>query len=901
VLLVERHRELEVLADCHARAARGDGRLVVLTGAAGTGKTALLRAFADRLSGAGADVRVAVGSAAERDQPFGVLAQLLRAAREPRWSELLARAATGPREAGIRRIGEELAESAAGSPLVLAVDDSRHADGESLAVLAHVVRRLPELPLLVVLTEPAVPAGRPELASGLPRHPVTRQVRVAPLSEAGVAQVLAGAFGPAAARLAPGCHELTGGNPLLVRAVVDELTGPATPAGRVPERLAPGDGFGLAVLACLPPGTRDLACAVAVLGESADPGRVARLAGTLPSEVDKAVRALTAAGLLAGDRFRHPALGAAVVDHLPAGERADLHTAAARLLYEEGADAAEVAAHLAEAGPVAEPWAAAVLCDAAAEASLADDPALARERLRVAQRWCADPADLAVVALTRVVVDSRVDPATARRQLTPLVTAARAGRLAGGDVLKLVTHLVWHGRLADAAACLAVVDSTDSRVSAMLHAARAWLEHTCPALLAGTRGETAPAPAILVSRRGRAVEVLRAVLADGAPEHASLVAEELLSGLTLADDDGLAAAESALLALIYAGRAAVAVPYCVAWLAEATERGVPTWIAVLAGIRALAAQQQGDPVTAERYARSALAAISADGWGVAVAAPLAVLVWAASETGRVEDAAAWLNHPVPPAAFQTRYGPLYLHARGEYHLAVGRLLAAAKDFADCGNLVRRWGIDSPAYVPWRSSAAEVHLALNEPVTAKELVAEQTALPGAAVARARAITLRVTAATRTPKERPALLQEALTSLARVGDKSESVRVLAELAQVFRDVGLTGRARTTARRAWELARASGVESLCDRRWSADLKAHLHVVEDEAPAEPAVPLTDSELAVARLAALEHTNREISRKMHITVSTVEQHLTRVYRKLGVSGRKQIALVLRMNIADSA
>ncbi|WP_344595717.1 AAA family ATPase [Streptomyces violaceusniger] len=55
-----------------------------------------------------------------------------------------------------------------------------------------------------------------------------------------------------------------------------------------------------------------------------------------------------------------------------------------------------------------------------------------------------------------------------------------------------------------------------------------------------------------------------------------------------------------------------------------------------------------------------------------------------------------------------------------------------------------------------------------------------------------------------------------------------------------------------------------------------------------EPPV-LSDAERRVAVLAADGHSNREISRKLWITVSTVEQHLTRVYRKLEVSGRPQL------------
>ncbi|WUC40364.1 helix-turn-helix transcriptional regulator (plasmid) [Streptomyces sp. NBC_00557] len=53
--------------------------------------------------------------------------------------------------------------------------------------------------------------------------------------------------------------------------------------------------------------------------------------------------------------------------------------------------------------------------------------------------------------------------------------------------------------------------------------------------------------------------------------------------------------------------------------------------------------------------------------------------------------------------------------------------------------------------------------------------------------------------------------------------------------------------------------------------------------------VPLTDAERRVAALAAEGLTNRGVAARLGVTVSTVEQHLTRVYRKLGVSGRAEL------------
>ncbi|MFE2755562.1 helix-turn-helix transcriptional regulator [Actinosynnema sp. NPDC059335] len=51
----------------------------------------------------------------------------------------------------------------------------------------------------------------------------------------------------------------------------------------------------------------------------------------------------------------------------------------------------------------------------------------------------------------------------------------------------------------------------------------------------------------------------------------------------------------------------------------------------------------------------------------------------------------------------------------------------------------------------------------------------------------------------------------------------------------------------------------------------------------------LTYSERRVATLAAAGHGNRAIALRLHITVSTVEQHLTRVYRKLAVANREEL------------
>jgi len=62
----------------------------------------------------------------------------------------------------------------------------------------------------------------------------------------------------------------------------------------------------------------------------------------------------------------------------------------------------------------------------------------------------------------------------------------------------------------------------------------------------------------------------------------------------------------------------------------------------------------------------------------------------------------------------------------------------------------------------------------------------------------------------------------------------------------------------------------------------------------------LTEAELKVAALAAQGHTNQQIAGMLFITVSTVEQHLTRVYRKLRVNRRADLRQRLGGAAADT-
>jgi len=277
-----------------------------------------------------------------------------------------------------------------------------------------------------------------------------------------------------------------------------------------------------------------------------------------------------------------------------------------------------------------------------------------------------------------------------------------------------------------------------------------------------------------------------------------------------------------------------------------------------------------------------------DSWGVAIGAPVATLLLAHTAMGSREAAGDLIRLVMPDAALGTLSGARYLQACGYYHLATGRGMAALGDFERCGSLLQQLGIDAPAVIPWRSDLALAHLRLGRRKTARDLVSQQMERPIELTgARVRGISFRVLAAASELHQRPALLREGIDLLQAAGDRLELARALADLSFVHHELGEFHLARAVRSRAAEDAKYCRAGAL-----SAWLARHGSPVQLPRPVESPehLPvLSDAERRVAELAAFGHTNRDISRKLFITVSTVEQHLTHVYRKLKVNGRQDL------------
>ncbi|MER5893424.1 AAA family ATPase [Streptomyces sp. NPDC001876] len=370
---------------------QGRGQVALLSGTVGCGKTELLEVFGEWVASVGGRVLRAAGSRTERSLPLGVIWQLLHSAPlEPeavaQTDELLAVAFERLTRAGaveelpsddtswvrvLHGVFTSLTGLGDEHPVAIVVDDLHHVDAASLHCLLYVIRRFRRAPVMIVLAEtstlrPAHPLLRAELFS----QPSFRRYTLPLLTVDAVARLVErdayGRAGSVARDAAAGLLGITGGNPLLVRALLDEKAGGPTEAGT--HGPVPSDVFDQAVLRCLyrhEPGVRQVARALAVLDRAASAELLGRLLGVPPDSTAPAMRLLRGAGLTESGRLRHPRIQGLVVSDMPAEERRRLHRRAAEMLYERGAEAGEVARHLAASAATDIPWAAPVPSQAA--------------------------------------------------------------------------------------------------------------------------------------------------------------------------------------------------------------------------------------------------------------------------------------------------------------------------------------------------------------------------------------------------------------------------------------------------------------------------------------------------------------------------------------------------------
>jgi DNA-binding CsgD family transcriptional regulator/tetratricopeptide (TPR) repeat protein len=334
VELLERTPFLSTLAEYAREARGGDGRLVLVSGESGIGKTALLEAF--RLEQAGARWLWGACDGLFTPRPLGPLFDI--GAQLDGELGALCR-----QDAGRDRLfAALLAELDYGDPFpIVVMEDVHWADEATIDLISFVGRRLARRRALLLVSyrdnELGVDHPLRRTLGDLATQRTTRRMLLAPLSEQAV-RTLAGGREVDASEL----HRITGGNPFYVSEILDAGWPSVPPTVR--------DAVG-ARLARLTPGARAVAEAAAVMGSRLDSSI---LSSVLPG-TDALVDECLASGLLVPDgkelRFRHELARMAVEAGLTPHRKSEVH---ARLLAalekQAGADAALLAHHADGAG-----------------------------------------------------------------------------------------------------------------------------------------------------------------------------------------------------------------------------------------------------------------------------------------------------------------------------------------------------------------------------------------------------------------------------------------------------------------------------------------------------------------------------------------------------------------------
>jgi ATP/maltotriose-dependent transcriptional regulator MalT len=954
--LIGRRRELAQVERLLADAEAPYPRVLQITGESGIGKTRLLSYVAEQAGDAGYLVLSGRAAEFDTDEPFGVFLDALdqsfggRRARalenldDEHAGELASvfptlaahmtqhRAEPPARPGGVgmdryrlhRAVAALLDGLAAGRPILLSVDDLHWADPASVELLLYLLRRPPGAPLFVAVAfrSRQLQSNTAAVLQQAQRDSRGELIELSPLS-AQEASALLPAELPSA--VAERIYSDSGGNPFylqeLIRALASDAQAAIEPLNGDPGRVPPTV---TAVIASefdrLAAQGRELIQAASVLGEQFEPELAREIVAMDAAEavlaldelVDRdLVQAAQVPGLF---RFRHPIVRRAVYESAKGGWRRAAHARAAEVLSARGAAASTRARHVERSASLGDGEAIAVLTEAGAAAG-PRAPAAAAGWYSAALRLLPEQHDAAQrLELTLAIAVSLGSAGKLRESRNAfqevLALLPPDPELQGSAVAAaaLIEHLL--GKHDEAQGLLlSALSGLDDRsagagelklgiavgcfFSADWSGMRYWAQKASenegsPILEAGANAAMALAEYGLGNVAAAREHATRAAAvadrlsdSDWAPQLQSICllgwaeycggrfdeAERHMSrALTVSQTTGQEHLSAAMLVVAAMSNLAVG---RLSLASEQAETAIDTsllaandlFLTWALTVRCMVEIDCGSPMSAVRYGQKALEAgiQSRSRWSSVATLYLAEAWLEAGEPERFrKELFAGQSAPLlPPFLFYAVHA-YELLTRAELELG---LSDAARRWADqASEVAEALGLDGPSAEAQRAQAT-LMLSMGsfaDAARAAQASAEQAERAGQPIQAARSRLLSGIA------------------LGRAGDAEAAVEQLRRAEQTFAAHG-TSRYRDQAAR--ELRQ---------------LGVHVSATRGPIPAQAGLgALSKRELTIAQLVHEGRTNRQIAEQLSISLKTVENHLAKIFRRLDISSRSQLATLV--------
>jgi DNA-binding CsgD family transcriptional regulator len=780
------------------------------------------------------------------------------------------------------------AEGAAGRPLLCLVDDAQWIDETSLQTLAFVARRLYGESVAMIFAARAEAAVRP--LAGLP------ELIVSPLADTDARALLAAVVpGRLDERVRDRIVAEAAGNPLALLEFSQEVTVAGDIAGGFgvsPQRARPPtdrvEQQYLARVGALPDETRTLLL-LAAAEPAGDPAVLWRAAEKLGLGIGDLAPAEVAGLVRLGDQvtFRHPLVRSAIYRSAPAADRQSVHAALAAVIDSEH-DPDRRAWHRAQATFGPDEAAAADLERSAGRALDRGGPAAAAAFLERAAALSPDPGERARRALAAAQSKYDAGAPGAAAELLATVDADRLSELRRAHADELAARIsAAVNRAGDAPALLLRAAARFAPLDARL-ARRTYLDAFMSAIIVSSDG------GMQWRDVGRAA---RTVLPADEPDRAD---DLLLDGLAAQVTDGYQAGLGTLrraLAAFLAEDSRSAGSVGVLWLACRTAMNLwddESWYQLANRLMASAhgagvlidlpaalntstavALLTGDFAAAAALIDETDAVIAITGTSRSVHGRLALAAW----QGRVDPAAS--DHGAEPGvAFEiSMYTTALLYnGLGRYSEA----LDAARRGSQHAELLGYplWALPELAEAAARSGQPDLA------ASAVDRLSQTTTASGTdwglgMEARSRALVSAGPVAEE-------LYLEAIARLARTRIVTHLARAHLLYGEWLRREKRRIDARAQLRAAREMFVGMGADGFAGRT-ERELAATGERVSKR-NIRPVAELTPQEAQIARLASDGHSNPEIAARLFISPRTVEYHLHKIFAKLDITSRAQLA-----------